>query len=84
MILSSEAYKTMQACKNGIESTRKNSQASERFETKNVATGHKFNLKATNGQVIGTSEVYNSLSGMNNGISSVMKNAPEAPILDLS
>ncbi|MDT0649318.1 YegP family protein [Autumnicola edwardsiae] len=84
IILSSEAYKTMQACKNGIESTRKNSQTDDRFEKKQVPTGHKFNLKATNGQIIGTSEVYTTVSGMNNGIFSVMRNAPEAEILVLN
>ena len=37
-----------------------------------------FNLKATNGQVIGTSESYESESARDNGIASVMKNAPDA------
>jgi uncharacterized protein len=35
-----------------------------------------FNLKASNGQIIGTSEMYISKSGMENGIESVKKNAP--------
>ena len=42
-----------------------------------------FNLKASNGQIIGTSQMYASESGCKNGIASVMKNAPEAEIKDL-
>ena len=39
-----------------------------------------FNLKAANGQVIGTSEMYRSASGRNRGIASVKKNAPNAEV----
>ena len=39
-----------------------------------------FNLKAGNGEVIGTSEVYNSRASLENGIASVKKNAPEVPV----
>ncbi|MHB1108229.1 MAG: YegP family protein, partial [Lutibacter sp.] len=41
-----------------------------------------FNLKATNGQIIGNSEMYSSESGMENGIASVKKNAPEAEVVE--
>ena len=41
-----------------------------------------FNLKATNGQVIGVSEMYESESGRDNGIESVKKNAAEASVKD--
>jgi hypothetical protein len=41
-----------------------------------------FNLKATNGQIIGTSELYESEAGRNTGISSVKKNAPAATVDD--
>jgi uncharacterized protein YegP (UPF0339 family) len=37
-----------------------------------------FNLKASNGQVIGTSETYASESGRENGIRSVKENASSA------
>ena len=43
-----------------------------------------FNLKATNGQVIGTSESYESASSRDNGIESVKTNAPNAEIIDLT
>lgn len=45
-----------------------------KFVVKNTATGIKFDLKATNGQVIATSEVYNSKAACLNGIESVKTN----------
>ena len=44
--------------------------------------GVKFNLKATNGQVIATSQVYKDIVGCKNGIKSVMENAPKANLED--
>ena len=49
-------------------------------ETKNG--GLKFDLKATNGQVIATSQVYKRKDTCLKGIESVRKNAPIAPIED--
>nr|WP_256365661.1 YegP family protein [Thioclava sp. JE_KL1] len=43
-----------------------------------------FNLKATNGQVIGTSEAYSSEAARENGITSVKNNAPDAKLDDLT
>ena len=51
-----------------------------KFVKKNTATGVKFDLKATNGQVIATSEVYTTDAACKNGIESVMKNAPAAAV----
>ena len=67
----------------GIESVRKNSQIDARFERKETKAGKaRFNLKASNGQVIGTSESYESTSARDNGIASVGKNAPDAKVED--
>jgi len=85
VILSSEAYTTKAACDNGIESVRKNSQEDKRFERLEAKDGRPyFNLKATNGQVIGSSQMYANTDGMENGIASVMKNAADASIEDNS
>lgn len=46
-----------------------------KFVIKETNTGIKFDLKATNGQVIGTSEVYTTKSACMNGIESVKSNA---------
>ncbi|MCM4172627.1 DUF1508 domain-containing protein [Arenibacter sp. TNZ] len=43
-----------------------------------------FNLKASNGQVIGTSEMYSATSAMETGIASVKANAASAIIEDNS
>ena len=53
-----------------------------KFVISNTKTGIKFNLKATNGEIIATSEVYNSEASCRKGIASVAKNAPIANIED--
>lgn len=84
-ILASEGYKAKTACINGIESVRNNSQDDSKYERLKSKSGSPyFNLKAPNGQVIGTSEMYSSISAMENGIASVKKNAPLATVEDLS
>ena len=83
VILASEGYTAKASCVNGIESVQKNSQMDERFERKETKGGqHMFNLKASNGQVIGTSESYTTASARENGIQSVMSNAPGAAMDD--
>ncbi|APD07488.1 UPF0339 protein [Flavobacteriaceae bacterium UJ101] len=85
IILSSEGYTTKAACQNGIESVKKNSQEEARFEKKETGSGKfRFNLKSTNGQVIGTSQNYESEAGRDNGIQSVMTNAKDAEVKDLT
>ncbi len=53
-----------------------------KFLVKKTATGIKFDLKATNGEVIATSEVYKAKASCLNGIRSVAKNAPRAAVED--
>lgn len=82
-ILSSEGYSTKPNCENGIESVRKNSQDDSKYDRKTSSNGKAyFNLKATNGQIIGTSEMYESESARDNGIASVKNNAPDATVDD--
>jgi len=81
VILSSEGYSTKANCINGLESVRRNSQDDSKFEKKEAKDGRTyFNLKATNGQIIGSSQMYASVSGRDNGIESVKKNAPDAEV----
>ena len=49
-----------------------------KFVIRETKTGIKFDLKAGNGEVIGTSEVYSSLNACKKGIESVKKNADAA------
>lgn len=79
IILTSQMYSSMEACKAGIESVKKNAALDERFEKTTTASGKfRFALKASNGQTIGTSETYESAASRDKGIASVMKNAPGA------
>ena len=80
-ILASEGYTTKASCENGVESVKKNASDDSKYERKNSSSGKfHFNLKAGNGQVIGSSEMYESAAGMENGIESVKKNAPDATV----
>lgn len=53
-----------------------------KFVIRTVNSGIKFDLKATNGQVILTSEVYTTKAACRNGVESIMKNAPIANVED--
>ncbi len=85
IILTSEGYTTKASCQNGIASVRKNATDDSRYERK-TSTNNKpyFNLKASNGQVIGTSELYESKAGRDKGIAAVKKNAPSTRVEDLT
>ncbi|MCL4639407.1 DUF1508 domain-containing protein, partial [Brucella intermedia] len=76
-------YTTKSACNNGISSVKENAKLDERYDSKESSNGKFFfNLKAKNGQIIGTSEMYETSSGRDNGISSVKKNAPDATTIE--
>lgn len=84
VILTSEAYTTKAACLNGVESVKKNAPEDKRYDRLVAKNGKPyFNLKATNGQVIGTSEMYESEASRDNGIESVKKNAPDASVIEI-
>ncbi|NLT14948.1 MAG: YegP family protein [Clostridiales bacterium] len=53
-----------------------------KFVIKKTNTGVKFDLKASNGEIILTSEVYSELPSCKNGIESVKTNAPAANLED--
>jgi uncharacterized protein len=60
-LLRSEQYTTKSACLNGVESVKTNSQDESKFDHLTSSNGKfYFNLKASNGQVIGTSSMYDS------------------------
>ena len=53
-----------------------------KFVVREVPSGTKFDLKASNGEVIATSEVYKTKVSCLNGVKSVAKNAPVANVED--
>jgi hypothetical protein len=82
-ILTSEGYGAKAACQIGIESVRKNAADPSRYEKKISANSkYCFNLKAANGEIIGSSELYESSSGRDVAIESVKLNAPIAIVED--
>ncbi len=98
VIGTSETYKSMVSCKNGIESVKKNAVIAgiedttvEGYETiknpkfvikEDKAGKFRFNLQAKNGEIILSSQGYATMVSCKNGIESVKKNAPEAPIAE--
>ncbi|MBK8965382.1 MAG: YegP family protein [Lewinellaceae bacterium] len=83
VILTSQGYAGKPSCMNGVESVRTNSQDDARFDRQTAANGKfYFNLKASNGQVVGSSQMYADEKGRDNGIDSVKRNAPGASVDD--
>lgn len=96
VIATSEVYKSMKSCINGVNSVKKNApvanvedqtvegyakEKNPKFEIyKDKAGEFRFRLKATNGQIIAVGEGYKAMAGCKNGIESVKKNAPDAAV----
>ena len=53
-----------------------------KFVIRTVNSGIKFDLKASNGEVIATSEVYTTEAACKNGVAAVQKAAPVANVED--
>ena len=97
VIATSEVYNSDAACKNGIESVRKNApiapiedqtvvgfavEKHPKFEVYLDKAGeYRFRLKARNGEIIAVGESYKSKASCLNGIESITKNAPDAEIV---
>jgi len=83
-ILSSENYVSHEGAKNGINSVRANGPLKGHFE-KRISRANEpyFVLKASNGEIIGTSEMYSSDSACNNGIDAVMKYASTTEVKEV-
>ncbi len=97
IIATSETYNTETACRNGIESVRKNAveakledQTIENFEKqthpkfevyKDKSGEFRFRLKARNGEIVATGESYKAKASCLNGIDSIRRNAPDSPVI---
>lgn len=98
VIATSEVYNSLAACKNGVESVKKNApvaavedqtvegyatEKNPKFEIYQDKAGeYRFRLKAGNGQVITVGEGYTTLANCKNGVESVKKNAPDADVVE--
>ncbi|HMP91556.1 MAG TPA: YegP family protein [Phnomibacter sp.] len=82
-ILVSEGYNAKASCLSGIESVKKNAGDDNRYELLTSSNGKPyFNLKASNGQVIGTSQMYASEETRATGIAAVKEGAPDAEVVE--
>ncbi len=84
-LLRSEGYNAKASCTNGVESVRKNSADDRRFELNTASDGRPyFNLKATNGQIIGTSPMFADAAACNAAIAAAKAGAASAAVDDKS
>ena len=94
IIATSESYTSLSACKNGVESVKKNALAEIEDQTLNEskknpkyelyldkAGEYRFRLKAANGEIICHGEGYKAKASCKNGIDSIGRNAPEAEVV---
>ena len=97
VVATSGVYASEKACRNGIESVKKNAPVANvedqtvegfakekcpKFEIYTDKAGEiRFRLKATNGQIIAVSEGYKKMASCKNGIESVRKNAADSEIV---
>lgn len=83
VILSGEGYKQKENMLNGIESIKKNLPLTTGVEKKESNDGKFFfNVKSTNGQVVGTSMGFDSAVTRDKWIGEIEKELPEILIID--
>ncbi len=83
-VLASEGYSAKSGATDGIESVKANAGTASQFELFQGKDGkHRFNLKAKNHQVIGTSQSYDSADGAKNGIAAVGRAAAGAKTVEV-
>lgn len=81
MLIKSESYKQKTSAKNGIESVRTNCLLDERYEMKSAKNGKLFfNIKASNGQIVGTSAFFDNEADKKSAITYLKKYAPKATL----
>ncbi|MEZ5561629.1 MAG: YegP family protein [Gammaproteobacteria bacterium] len=84
-ILTSQLYTAKTSAEGGIAAVRANCQSDDQYEKATASNGKPyFNLKAANGQVIGTSQMYASESARDSGIASVKSNGLSETVKDNS
>ncbi|MDO5640332.1 MAG: YegP family protein [Neisseria sp.] len=82
-ILRSEQYGSKASAQNGIESVRNNAGNDDRYELKESSSGkYYFNLKAANGQIIGTSMMYASHAERETAVLHVKGGAAHAGVME--
>lgn len=81
VVLRSEQYEARASALNGVASVQKNAVQADRFDLKTASDGRfYFNLKAGNGQIVGTSQMYASEAARAAGVESVKACAPSTDV----
>jgi len=81
--LRSEQYTSKSSAQNGIESVRKNAAEEKRYELKESSNGKfYFNLKAVNGQIIGTSPMFASEEVRSQALAQLKSHAATAGVME--
>ncbi|WP_068803770.1 YegP family protein [Thauera phenolivorans] len=84
-LVRSEGYNAKSSCANGVESVRKNAADDKRYELKEASDGRPyFNLKASNGQIIGTSPMFADAAARDAAIAAMKSGAASAEVDDKS
>ena len=84
VILSSEGYKQKESALSGIESVKKNLPLPTGIEMKESTNGkHFFNIKSTNGQVVGTSAMFDSIELRDKWLNDLKKEIPMTKVIEL-
>jgi uncharacterized protein YegP (UPF0339 family) len=82
-IVKSENYAQKASAKNGIESVRKNCQDDARYELKESSNGKAFfNIKSTNGQIVGTSALFETETERSAAIAELKADSTTAEITE--
>jgi uncharacterized protein len=82
-LLTSERYTQKASAETGIASVKANAAYESRFERRTSSKNEPyFVLKASNGEIIGTSEMYSSTTARDYGIEATKENAPNAKTVD--
>ena len=81
-VVKSENYTAKKSALNGIESVKKNCANDGRYELKESKNGKFFfNLKASNGQIVGTSALYASEAERAEAMALLKKEGPDAELV---
>ncbi len=83
VLLTSEGYSSKAGCFNGLNAVKLNGRDENRYEMKSSSNGkYYFNIKASNGQIIGTSEMYEVVTARDNAINVVQSIVADAVVND--
>lgn len=82
IVLTGEEHPAKQKCQESIDSVKRNAPQDDRYTRWETTGQYHFNLKAANGEKLGTSEAYTTVTARENGIRVVKTEAPGAPVVD--